>query len=56
METIAHRGCVGYGAENSIEALEGAKRVGVDYAEMDVQMTKDHKFVVVHDFNLKRLT
>lgn len=55
METIAHRGCVGYGAENSIEALEGAKRVGVDYAEMDVQMTKDHKFVVVHDFNLKRL-
>lgn len=56
MKTIAHRGCVGYGAENSIEALEGAKRVGVDYAEMDVQMTKDHKFVVVHDFNLKRLT
>lgn len=56
METIAHRGCAGYGAENSIEALEGAKRVGVDYAEMDVQMTKDHKFVVVHDFNLKRLT
>ena len=56
MKTIAHRGCVGYGAENSIEALEGAKRVGADYAEMDVQMTKDHKFVVVHDFNLKRLT
>ena len=55
IETIAHRGYVAKGVENSIEALEGAAEVGVDYIEFDIILTKDNKFVVMHDFNLKRL-
>ena len=55
IETIAHRGYVAKGVENSIEALEGAAKVGADYVEFDIILTKDNKFVVLHDFNLKRL-
>ena len=55
IKTIAHRGYVEKGVENSIEALEAAAKVGVDYVEMDVLMTKDNKFIVIHDYNLKRL-
>lgn len=56
IETIAHRGYVAKGVENSIEALEGAAEVGADYVEFDIILTKDNKFVVMHDYNLKRLT
>ncbi|MBP2623187.1 glycerophosphoryl diester phosphodiesterase membrane domain-containing protein [Streptococcus oricebi] len=53
--TIGHRGYVSKGVENSLEGLEGAAKEGVDYVEMDILLTKDHKFVVMHDYNLKRL-
>ena len=55
IKTIAHRGYVTKGVENSIEALEGAAEVGADYVEFDIILTKDNKFVVMHDYNLKRL-
>ena len=55
IKTIAHRGYVATGVENSIEALEGAAEVGADYVEFDIILTKDNKFVVMHDYNLKRL-
>ena len=55
IETIAHRGYVAKDVENSIEALEGAAEVGADYVEFDIILTKDNKFVVMHDYNLKRL-
>lgn len=55
IKTIAHRGYVEKGVENSIDALEAAAKAGVDYVEMDVLMTKDNKFIVMHDYNLKRL-
>ena len=55
IKTIAHRGYIAKGVENSIEALEGAAEVGADYVEFDIILTKDNKFVVMHDFNLKRL-
>ena len=54
-ETIAHRGYIYKGVENSIEALEGAAEVGANYVELDILLTKDNKFVVIHDYNLKRL-
>lgn len=54
-ETIAHRGYVYKGVENSIEALEGAAEVGANYVELDILLTKDNKFIVMHDYNLKRL-
>ena len=55
IKTIAHRGYVAKGVENSIEALEGAAEVRADYVEFDIILTKDNKFVVMHDYNLKRL-
>jgi len=54
IKTIAHRGYVAKGVENSIEALEGAAEVGADYYKFII-LTKDNKFVVMHDYNLKRL-
>lgn len=56
VQTIAHRGDVTKGVENSIEALEAAAAAGVDYVEMDIILSKDHQFIVSHDNNLKRLT
>ena len=52
---VGHRGYVWEGVENSIEALEGAAKAGADYVEVDILLTKDNKFVVMHDYNLKRL-
>lgn len=52
---IAHRGNVKAGVENSIEAMQAAKKAGAAYSEMDVVMTKDKRFIVIHDNNLKRL-
>lgn len=52
---VAHRGDTTRAVENSIEALEAAARSGADYVEMDILLTKDHRFVVMHDYNLKRL-
>lgn len=52
---IAHRGNTEKGVENSLGSLNGAADVDADAVEMDIQETKDGKFVVMHDFNLKRL-
>ncbi len=56
--TISHRGVSDKnGVQNSLDALQKThERYHPDYVEMDVQMTKDKKFVVVHDFDLKALT
>ena len=55
IKLIAHRGDVSKGVENSLEALEAAPKEKAAYAEMDILLTKDHQFVVMHDYNLKRL-
>ncbi|WP_303974549.1 glycerophosphodiester phosphodiesterase [Streptococcus merionis] len=52
---IAHRGDITAGVENSLEALEAASLKGADLVEMDVLMTADKQFVVIHDNNLRRL-
>lgn len=51
---IGHRGCI-YEAENTIKAVEKAGECGADYAEIDVQLSKDGVPMVVHDENLWRL-
>ena len=55
IKLIAHRGDVSKGVENSLEALEAAAKGKAAYAEVDILLTKDHQFVVLHDYNLKRL-
>lgn len=56
--TISHRGVSGgNSAQNTLAALEKTSRTyHPDYVKMDVQETKDGQFVVMHDFNLKKLT
>ncbi len=56
--TVSHRGVDnGNGVQNSIAALiKTSQDTHPDYVEMDIQETKDHQFVVYHDFNLKSLT
>lgn len=55
IEIIGHRGFVKEGVENSIESLKAARKMDVDYVEMDIVMTKDHQFAVIHDNELNRL-
>ena len=55
VEIIAHRGETSAAVENSLEALGNAKKSGADAMETDVILTRDHKFVVIHDFSLSRL-
>lgn len=55
--SISHRGVSQKnGVQNSLTALNQTHRLKPDYVEMDVQLTKDHQFVVFHDFQLAPLT
>lgn len=55
--SISHRGVSQKdGVQNSISTLRKTTRLKPDYVEMDVQLTKDHQFVVFHDFQLAPLT
>lgn len=52
----AHRGDWRNYPENSIKAIEGAIKMGVDIVEIDLHKTKDGQLVVMHDSNLDRTT
>ena len=56
MEITAHRGASAYYPENTMAAFRGAKEMGADWAELDVQQTKDGYLIVIHDTNTKRTT
>ena len=47
-----HRGARGLSPENTIPAYQTALAVGVDYVDMDINMTKDGVLVVTHNFAL----
>src|SRR5690554_6649321 len=51
----AHRGNSGEYPENTIPAFESAIAMGVDWAELDIHLTKDGKLVVIHDTNTARV-
>jgi len=51
---IAHRGARSLAPENTISAARKALEVGADGWELDVQMSRDKKMVVIHDENLVR--
>ena len=48
-EVIAHRGGALTWPENTLYAFEQAARAGVDYLELDLQMTADNVLLVTHD-------
>lgn len=55
--TISHRGVNGSnGVQNTLDSLIETNKAKPDYVEMDIQETKDHQFIVMHDFNLRTLT
>ena len=56
MEITAHRGASIKYPENTMAAFRGAKKLGADWIELDVQQTKDKQIVVSHDTNLSRVT
>lgn len=56
--TMSHRGVDNKnGVQNTLASLrKTSQETHPDYIEMDIQETKDHQFVVYHDFNLKPMT
>lgn len=52
----AHRGASFAAPENTLSSLRLAIDAGADYAEIDVQETKDGVAVLLHDYSLKRTT
>ncbi|NUW33976.1 glycerophosphodiester phosphodiesterase [Nonomuraea sp. SMC257] len=53
---VAHRGASAYAPENTIAAFELAAEQGADMYELDVQETRDHRLVLMHDTTLARTT
>lgn len=52
----AHRGASGYAPENTLPAFELAVNQKAEGVELDVQLTKDGKLVVIHDEQIDRVT
>ena len=55
-QLIAHRGGPAYAPENTLAAFRNAIAIGVDWLEMDIQMTRDGALVVMHDETVDRTT
>jgi glycerophosphoryl diester phosphodiesterase len=53
---IAHRGASGYMPEHTLAGYELAVKLGADYIEPDLQLTKDGVLVAMHDDTLTRTT
>ena len=53
---VAHRGFSGAAPENTMAAFRKAFEAGSDMIELDIQLSKDGKIVVIHDEALKRTT
>lgn len=51
---IAHRGGAQLWPENTLPAFVAAASAGFDAAELDVQLTRDDRLILFHDFRLKR--
>lgn len=53
---IAHRGASGHAPENTLAAFERALQLGAGFIETDVHLTRDARFVAIHDSTLERTT
>lgn len=51
---IAHRGASGYTPENTMAAFERAVQLGAGFIETDLHLTRDARFVAIHDETLER--
>jgi glycerophosphoryl diester phosphodiesterase len=53
---IAHRGASGHAPENTLAAFERAVELGAGFIETDLHLTRDARFVAIHDESLERTT
>jgi glycerophosphoryl diester phosphodiesterase len=53
---IAHRGASGHAPENTIAAFKRAVELGAHFIETDLHLTRDARFVAIHDPTLDRTT
>ncbi|GAA2101568.1 glycerophosphodiester phosphodiesterase [Actinomadura alba] len=53
---VAHRGASAYAPENTMAAFRLARTQRADMFELDVQETRDHELVLMHDTTLARTT
>lgn len=51
---IAHRGASAYTPENTMAAFERAVQLGAGFVETDLHLTRDARFVAIHDDTLER--
>lgn len=56
ISVAAHRGGALLWPENSLLAFESAVKLGADYLELDVHLSRDGEVVVIHDPTLDRTT
>jgi glycerophosphoryl diester phosphodiesterase len=54
--TIAHRGASGSAPENTLAAFERAVQLGATFIETDLHLTRDARFVAIHDGSVDRTT
>ena len=56
MLLIAHRGASGYAPENTMAAFRKAVAMGLSFIETDLQLSRDARFVAIHDGTVNRTT
>ena len=56
MLLIAHRGASGYAPENTMAAFRKAVAMGLNFIETDLQLSRDARFVAIHDDTVNRTT
>jgi glycerophosphoryl diester phosphodiesterase len=53
---IAHRGASGHAPENTLAAFKKGVALGAAFIETDLQLTRDARFVAIHDDTVNRTT
>ena len=53
---IAHRGASGHAPENTLAAFKRAVALGATFIETDLQLSRDARFVAIHDDKVNRTT
>lgn len=53
---VAHRGIISSKPENSLPAFKISKEMGFNVVETDLRLTKDHQWVLMHDYTIDRTT
>src|SRR6266702_780459 len=56
MLAIAHRGASGNAPENTLAAFRKAVALGATFIETDLQLSRDARFVAIHDATVNRTT